>query len=402
MPQSMLQPFRGDRPKIPETHEPDGATTYIPAIPCGGRAFVTVMSQRELDQFTYRPSMIYDKRYQRLGLEEVEDLLAMLREIQRPVAGAKAKNIDNYAEYQIALARGEHLGIMPPRILWTPTEIAFTRMNGQVMAAVPAGTKAYILDGETAKAAADEARRTEPKVDEIDVAVVWTYGLPRDFASQAHHDLNLLGTRPSVPVALNLDRRDPITDVAKKIARNGILGGKIVMDKRQVSETDAAHGKVMTLASLRGFVVGIALGKSAIGRATAPVRRQDAPDQERLKAVAGMYAKKIAEHPVLGTQLADRSSMLSVGAVQVVLGSIAHDLMTGDALSEKDASELLDRIVTGLAKVKWARGERWNGIGGKVNPTTKRFSVGGSKEYGYAIHRALTERNDESYKAVRA
>ena len=84
---------------------------------------------------------------------------------------------------------------------------------------------------------------------------MWYFGLPRDFASQAHHDLNLLGTRPSIPVALNLDRRDPITDVAKKIARNGVLHGKVLMDKGQVSEADAINGKVMTLASLRGFVV---------------------------------------------------------------------------------------------------------------------------------------------------
>ena len=396
-----MKPFRGDRPKPHDSYDPEGAVVYVPALPCGGNAFVTVLSQKELSQFTYKPSIIYDKRVQRLGLEEFDELLNTLREIQRPVAGAKARNIRPYAEYQIGLARGDHWGIVPPRILWTEDHIAFVRVNSQLMAAIPAGTKAYILDGETGKAAADDARKDEPRVDEIDVPVVWVYGLPRDFASQAHHDLNLLGTRPTIPVALSLDRRDPITDVAKKIAQVGALAGRVVMDKRQVSETDAANGKVMTLASLRGFVVGIALGKSAIGRATAPVQRTEAPSSERLRVVAESYADKICQHTTLNSELANRASMLSVGAVQVVVGTLGHDLVQIE-LDEAELNERLDNIVIGLAQVVWERGPRWNGIGGKINPTTNKFSVGGSKEYGYAIYRALTDKNDPAYKQVRA
>jgi hypothetical protein len=395
-----MKPFRGDRPR-PQAYEPDGAVVYVPALPCGGNAFVTVLSQKELNQFTYKPSIIYDRRVQKLGLDEFDELLSTLREIQRPVAGAKARNIKPYAEYQVELARGEHWGIVPPRILWTEEQIVFVRVNGQLMAAIPAGTKAYILDGETGKAAADEARKDEPKVDEIDVAIVWVYGLPRDFASQAHHDLNLLGTRPTIPVALSLDRRDAITDVAKKIARGGALADRVVMDKRQVSVTDAANGKVMTLASLRGFVLGIALGKSAIGRATSPVRRDELPNVDRLRSVAELYADKICLHEVLNKELADRASMLSVGAVQVVVGTLAHELLLGE-LNDTEVNERLALIVEGLTKVKWERGARWNGIGGKINPTTNKFSVGGSKEYGYAIYRALTDENDPAFAQVRS
>ena len=395
-----MKPFRGDRPKPQETYDPEGAVVYVPALPCGGNAFVTVLSQKELGQFTYKPSIVYDKRVQRLGLEEYDELLQTLREIQRPVAGAKARNIRPYAEYQIGLARRDHWGIVPPRILWTEDHIEFVRINGQSMAAIPAGTKAYILDGETGKAAADDARKDEPKVDEIDVPVVWVYGLPKDFASQAHHDLNLLGTRPTIPVALSLDRRDPITGVAKKIAQSGALAGRVVMDKRQVSETDAANGKVMTLASLRGFVLGIALGKSAIGRATAPVRRDEITDVERLRFVAESYADKISQHEVLNKELANRTSMLSVGAVQVVVGTLAHEL-SQNQLDATEVDESLEEIINDLSEVKWERGTRWNGIGGKINPTTNIFSVGGSKEYGYAIYRALTDRNDPAFRQVR-
>lgn len=399
---SRMRVFRQDRPKIEDVREPEDAVTYFQALACGGNVFVTVMTQKQLDHVTYRPSIIYDKRVQRLNLDDVSQTLDTLRQIQRPVVGAKAKNIDSYAEYQIDLARGEIFGIIPPRILWTPEEIRLMRLNGQTVAAVPAGTKAFILDGETGKAAADEARKKESRVDDIDVPVIWIFGLPKEYASQVHHDLNLLGTRPTVPVALNLDQRDPVTGVAKKIAMNGVLGGdRIVLDKRQVSKADAAKGRIMTLASLRGFVAGIALGKSAIGRATAPVRRDELPDLARLRQIAGVYARKIAEHPVLGKQLADRDSMLSVGAVQVVLGSLAHNLAQADTLSERELSEGLDKIVADLARVKWARGDRWNGIGGKINPDTKKFSVGGSKEYGYAIYRALTDSDYEGYKRIR-
>jgi hypothetical protein len=373
---------------------------------------VTVLSEKELDQFTYKPSMIYDKRVQKLGLEigfeSVTATLAMLRDIQRPIAGAKQKNIAPYAEYQVAIARREQLGLVPPRILWTAGEINFTRMNGQTVAAIPAGVKAYFLDGETGKAAADEATRREPLVADLDVPVIWFYGLTRDFASQAHHDLNLLGTRPSVPVALNLDRRDPLTDIAKRIGKEGgALAGFVVFDKRQVSVADAANGRVMTLASLRGFVAGVALGKTAIGRATAPIRRDDVEDLLRVEQIASAYARKIAEHRLLGKHLADRESMLSVGAVQVALGALAHDIAcakkSADEISRDDASiDELDSLVGMLAKVKWARGNRWAGIGGKVNPTTGKFSVGGSKEYGYAIHRALTDQEDPGYRQVRA
>jgi len=398
----VMKLFQSDRPKPIEQLDIDGARTYIPALPCGGNAFITVMSQKELNQFTYRPSIIYDRRVQKLGIIEFDELLQTLFEIQRPVAGAKARNIRPYAEYQVGLARGEHWGIIPPRILWTKEEIPFVRLSGQMMAAIPAGIKAYILDGETGKAAADEARQTENKVEDIDVPIIWCYGLPRDFASQAHHDLNLLGTRPTIPVALNLDRRDPITDVAKRIALTGALTDRVIMNKRQVSVADAAAGKVMTLASLRGFVLGIALGKSAIGRATAPVKPREAHDIDRIHKIADLYAKKIVQHKTLGKELTDGGSMLSVGAVQVVVGSLAHELATDETVVESGFSDLLDKQVAELSRVKWGRGQRWSGIGGKLNPTSGNFSVGGSKEYGYAIYRALTDVKDPTYMQVRA
>jgi hypothetical protein len=400
---AQIKLFSQERPKAEEVKGHEEAITYFPALPCGGNAFVTVMTQKQLDTVTYEPSIVYDKRVQRLNLYNVAKTLEVLRQIQRPVAGAKAKNVDSYAEYQVDLARGDIAGIIPPRILWTAEPIKLMRLNGQSVAAVPHGTRAFLLDGETGKAAADEARKTEPRVEDIDVPVVWIYGLPIEYASQVHHDLNLLGTRPTIPVALNLDRRDPVTAVAKKIAVNGVFGGanRVVLDKRQVSKADAAQGKIMTLASLRGFVAGIALGKSAIGRATAPVRRTDIPDMNRLKAIAGVYAKKIADHPVLGKQLPDRDSMLSVGAVQVVLGTLAHEIAADATLGDRETNDRLDRIVADLAKVKWSRGPLWNGIAGKVNPDTKAFSVGGSKEYGYAIHRALTDAGDDGWKRIR-
>ena len=152
-----LKPFKSDRPKPQDQTYADTATIYLPAIPCGGNAFVTAMSQNELDQFTYRPSLIYDRRVQKLGFENVNRILTILREIQRPVAGAKQRNVSPYAEYQMGLARREYWGVIPPRILWTEHEISFARMNGQMVAAIPAGIRAYILDGETGKAAADEA-----------------------------------------------------------------------------------------------------------------------------------------------------------------------------------------------------------------------------------------------------
>jgi hypothetical protein len=396
-----LRPFVTDRPTINgEGLAPEGASLLLPALPCGGNAFVTVMSQRQLDAFTYKPAFIFDRRVQRLDHPDIQETLSTLRAIQRPVAGAKLRNVQQYARYQLDLARGNIVGILPPKILWTPDPVSFVRTGGQICAVLPVDMRAYILDGETGKAAADKAMEQDPQVGQLDVPIVWVYGLPRQFAQQAHHDLNLLGTRPTIPVALNLDQRDPVTSVAKRIATTGPLANRVVMDKRQVSKAEAATGKVMTLSALRGFVLGVALGTRAIGRATAPVHAEEIEDLRELEELASAYARGIVVDKVLGPQLADGSSMLSVGAVQVVLGSLAHDLLRAP-IPTSDAIDALGPIIANLREVDWRRGPRWAGIGGKVNPETQAFSVGGSKEYGYAIRRALTDETDAGFSAIR-
>lgn len=390
--------FKEDRP-TPKALEgsPEAGTAFYPAIPVGGNAFLTAMTHREFRQVTYEPSVIYDRRFKEL--RDVAETLEVLQDIQRPVAGAKKKNIDSYSDYQVRLARKMILGLIPPRIVWTPELLTLYSINGCTNVGVPMGTRAYILDGETGTAASDKGRIDEPNIESMDIPVLWYHGLPIDFASQAHHDLNLLGTKPTIPVALNLDRRDPVTQLAKRIATTGALAGKVVMDKRQVSEGDTKDGKVMTLAALRGFVAGVALGKAAIGRATGPVQDDEIRDMNRLAEVTEIYAGMIADDPVLAEYLTDRDSMLSVGAVQVVVGSLGHSLLIEEP--DSDAEDALDAIVKDLASVKWDRGERWNGIGGKVNPETGVFSVGGSKEYGYSIRRALTDTEDAGYARIR-
>jgi hypothetical protein len=79
----------------------------------------------------------------------------------------------------------------------------------------------------------------------------------------------------------------------------------------------------------------------------------------------------------------------------------AHQLVSQD-LNDHEVEKRLKQLISQLAEVKWMRGPHWNGIGGKINPTTGKFSVGGSKECGHAIHRALTEPGDAGYKQIRA
>src|SRR2546430_1682551 len=100
-----IHAFRTDRPDPEELRgAPEAGTMFYPCLPVGGNAVVTVMTQHELDAITYQPSLVYDNRLQRL-LPSVQERLGILREIQRPVAGAKARNIPRYAQYQVELAR---------------------------------------------------------------------------------------------------------------------------------------------------------------------------------------------------------------------------------------------------------------------------------------------------------
>jgi hypothetical protein len=80
----------------------------------------------------------------------------------------------------------------------------------------------------------------------------------------------------------------------------------------------------------------------------------------------------------------------------------AYAYSTGDNLTDADISQRLDKIVSDLAKVKWDRGPALGRHRGKTTPTTKQFSVGGSKEYGHAIYRALTEQGGAGWKQIRA
>jgi hypothetical protein len=51
--------------------------------------------------------------------------------------------------------------------------------------------------------------------------------------------------------------------------------------------------------------------------------------------------------------------------------------------------------------VDWTKDSRWVGIAGKL--TNKgAFSVGGAKEYGHLIHKALTDPSTEGYSKIRS
>ena len=326
---------------------------------------------------------------------ELESLRGIRNEVQRLFEGAKAKNVEPYAHYIVALKNGQP-GMTPPIILFTEQGLPIDQQpDGTAFAQVPYGTQLVAIDGETQLAARFEAGDIDSTTKQDFIPVVLCHGRTLPWARQVFHDLNLLGVRPNAAIGISMDERDPLTHVAREVElRVPFFNGRVNTVRRQLRRSDS---HVVTITSLRGACITMAEGIGGVkyGARPVPVRRENV---DQLTEATAQWFTAVAE--AIGPAIEDREHKLAgAPAVLAAIGAMGHELTKLKTSAERAAK--CDEMAEKLRLVRWEKGAHWEGIAGKFSPSG-RFSVGGSKETAYAVYGALTDRNSEGYKKVRA
>lgn len=326
---------------------------------------------------------------------ELESIRRIRTEVQRLFEGAKAKNVEPYAHYVVALKRGQ-AGMTPPIILFTEQKLPIEQQaDGTAFAQVPYGTQLVAIDGETQLAARFEAGDIDSTTKQDFIPVVLCHGRNLAWARQVFHDLNLLGVRPNAAIGISMDERDPLTHVAREVERRvPFFSGRVNTVRRQLRRSDP---HVVTITSLRGACITLAEGIGGVKFGAKPVSipREDV---DFITETTTEWLTAVAE--AIGPAIEDREHKLAgAPAVLAAIGAMGHELTKLKDSTERAAKR--EELVEKLRLVRWEKGQQWEGVAGKFSPKG-RFSVGGSKETAYAVYGALIDRNSEGYKRIRA
>lgn len=330
------------------------------------------------------------------SLKQMQELREIREDVQRLFEGAKAKNVDPYADYIVDVYRGDD-GITPPIILFSeePLQVAVEEKWGFGSVLVPWGAQLVAIDGETQLAARYEAANKDPATENGYVAVYVCHGFSKNWARQAFHDLNVLGVRPNAAVSIGMDARDPLTGIARQVEKRvPFFRDRVNKVRRQLRSSDT---DVVTIASLRGACITFAEGIGGVRYGSRPVVLAEDRQPVVLERSTEWFQ---AVTDAIGPAMEDRENKLaSSPSVLAAIGAAGHELLHEDDPDQRAAmrTELIER----LREVDWARAKHWEGIAGKFTPKGT-FSIGGSKETAYAIYGALTDDTSSAFAQVRS
>jgi DNA sulfur modification protein DndB len=299
------------------------------------------------------------------------------------------------------LATGQiRTGVTPPIVLWTEAELKmFEPAPGIKALLLPFGLKFVAIDGETQLAARYEAAAKLDRLQQQFVPVVIHHGRDVDWARQAFHDLNALQIKPNTAVAISMDERDPLTQIAREVEKSvSFLIGRVNHRRRQLGKNDS---DVMTISALRLACVTVAKGIGGIQYGARPIPGEELGNEiEQIQDVCVAWwdavANAIGDEYEVGRRA---DSIATAPSALAAIGAFGHSLLS-EGLSGADLEEAAADRAEELLTVNWTRGPHWNGIAGKMTPSG-RLSIAGAKESAYVIYKALTDVNSEEFRVVR-
>lgn len=352
------------------------------------------MKAAQLFQVAIDPRRTEDPR-QLEGNTELENLKKIRMEIQRLFEGAKAKNVEPYAQYIVAIHSGQN-GIAPPIILFSERSL-LTEDNESGSGSniqIPWDVQLVAIDGETQLAARFEAANINAETKDNFVPVIICHGRTIEWARQVFHDLNLLAVRPNAALGISMDERDPLTQVARDIEQKvPFFRNRVNTVRRQLRASDR---QVVTITALRGACVTLSEGIGGVKYGAKPVP----VDKQRLPAITSTAIEWLdGVTGLIGAAMEDRAHKLaSAPPVLAAIGAMGHPLL--EARTDQERAHVCERLLRQLKNVQWTKGPMWEGVAGKYTPKGK-FSVGGTKETAYAVYSALSDPNDPAYAKVR-
>jgi hypothetical protein len=284
---------------------------------------------------------------------------------------------------------------MPPFIVVTPTPLEFVDEE-KTLLGLRAGQKFIIEDGESRGESflwlLEQPDTPEDIVSQMlgkMITLVIHHGVPTPTAGKWFSDINGRGIGVNANLIVARDFTDPYRDVARTVLPE--LGVPLEERGRQVKATGP---EVFTVLQARLAVTALAKGPGAVGYGSGRIP-PNGVDFDKLQESAKTWFKHVFD--TLGVQaFKDKDKVLRSVPVLVAVGAIGRAFYDGNETARREAR----KVITD-AKIDWTVGPHWNGICGKVNPNTGRFSVGSAKEYGNAAFNALTKPESPLYEQIR-
>jgi len=321
------------------------------------------------------------------------------REVQRMVEGAKAKNSRRFAEYLLEGYADSRPWVTPPITLFHIDPLQRVALAPGITALLlPHGDFLTAIDGETQRIAWGIAAKSDYGVMAQRVPVIIHHGKEVSAARQAFYDLNTREVKPNQAVAISMDSMDPATQITRSVVEaSDIIRGRVNMNRRQLRRKDE---DVLTISALRTAIVTTLLGDAGLQIGSRPVELPDGVAFEPLEARVVEVWTAILE--TLEEYLEpDRRDEVVVSSPSILagIGVLAHQAIPQPPRRDGVPSMTIEEILERLDTVMWDReyvkpdgskGSPWNGIAGKFTPAG-RFSIGGPKEVGHAVAKALKE-----------
>lgn len=330
-------------------------------------------------------------------------------EVQRLVEGAKAKNAKGYGQYIVEGFRGERPAITPPITLYHPAQLkVITLAPGVTAVLIPYGDFLTAIDGETQRIGLGYAASEVPALLHKRVAVIIHHGKDEREARQGFYDLNTREVKPNAAVAISMDSMDPATKITRTVADQvDVIRGRVNMRRRQLRRKDE---ELVTVSGLRTAIVTTLLGEPGLQIGSRPVQLPEDIELERVEAaVVEVWAAILEE---LEDELDPERRpdvVVSAPAILAGLGVLAHQAMPSPLRREGTVQLTVDEVLERLEGILWDRqfdapdgspSSPWDGVAGKFTPGG-RFSIGGPKEVGYTVAKALRDPEASEGRQIR-
>jgi DGQHR domain-containing protein len=287
----------------------------------------------------------------------------------------------------------------PPITLYHLDELKRVELATGVRALlVPHGDFLTSIDGETQRIAWAYAAHQQPAMLQQRIPVVIHHGKHINDARQGFYDLNTREVKPNQAVAISMDSMDPATAITRAVIESSdVIRDRVNLRRRQLRRKD---DDVLTISALRTGIVTTILGEAGLQIGARPVDLPQSAEFEHIEAAVVDVWSAILEHLEDELDPSRRADVVvSAPAVLAGIGVLAHQAVPQPPRREGVPSLTVDEVLERLNGVMWERdyerpddtkGSPWDGIAGKFTPAG-RFSIGGPKEVGHAVAKALKD-----------